>query len=77
MRGLGVAGILLADAEQRVALAGYSEAWLAVVTGNARARRFYERSGWSDEGAFDYQAKTETGTVAVPCQRYTKAVSPR
>jgi hypothetical protein len=36
--------------------------------------RFYERRGWTDEGAFDYPAKTEAGTVLVPCHRYVRAV---
>ena len=29
---------------------GTTSAWLAVVVGNARARRFYEKRGWRDEG---------------------------
>jgi hypothetical protein len=45
-------------------------AWLAVVPGNARARRFYERSGWADDGGFDYVA----GEITVPCRRYVKRV---
>ncbi len=48
-------------------------AWLAVVPGNARARRFYERQGWSDEGPFDYPARLDDGgTIPVRCLRYTK-----
>ena len=50
LHGSGIAGPLLAEAEQRVAAAGYDVAWLAVVDGNARARRFYEKHGWSDAG---------------------------
>jgi GNAT superfamily N-acetyltransferase len=73
-RGSGVAGVLLAEAEQQVKANGYAEAWLAVATGNARARRFYERCGWTDAGAFDYPATTDSGPIAVPCHRYTKAV---
>jgi GNAT superfamily N-acetyltransferase len=73
-RGSGVAGVLLAEAERQVKAAGYDEAWLAVATGNARARRFYERSGWADSGAFDYPATTENGPIPVPCHRYTKKV---
>src|SRR5919199_2017870 len=38
-RGQGVADMLMADAEQRIKDAGYSTTWLAVVAGNARARR--------------------------------------
>jgi ribosomal protein S18 acetylase RimI-like enzyme len=73
-RGSGVATLLLAGAERRVAGAGHRRAWLAVVPGNVRARRFYERCGWSDEGRFDYAAAVPGGTIAVPCHRYVKPV---
>ncbi|MEU0094151.1 GNAT family N-acetyltransferase [Kribbella sp. NPDC006257] len=73
-RGSGVAGVLIAEAERQVKANGHDEAWLAVATGNARARRFYERSGWTDAGAFDYPVGTESGTIPVPCHRYTKQV---
>ncbi|MFI5697622.1 GNAT family N-acetyltransferase [Kribbella sp. NPDC051586] len=73
-RGSGVAGTLLAEAERQVKAGGHREAWLAVATGNARARRFYERSGWTDGGAFDYPAAVEGGTIPVPCHRYVKPV---
>lgn len=73
-RGSGIAGVLLAEAERQVAAAGHVLAWLAVAPGNARARAFYARSGWSDDGAFDYAASTDEGTFAVPCRRYVKAV---
>ena len=69
-RGSGVAAALLTEAAQQVKAKGHQRAWLAVAAGNARARRFYERQGWSDEGLFDYPARTETGTVTVPCHRY-------
>ncbi|WP_433796795.1 N-acetyltransferase family protein [Actinoplanes sp. CA-252034] len=73
-RGSGVAGALLGEAERQVAAAGHETAWLAVVAGNARARRFYERSGWSDSGPFDYAAPAAGGAVSVPCHRYVKSV---
>jgi GNAT superfamily N-acetyltransferase len=73
-RGSGVAGVLLDEAARQVKANGHAEAWLAVATGNARARRFYERSGWTDAGAFDYPADTEAGPIPVPCHRYTKQV---
>jgi ribosomal protein S18 acetylase RimI-like enzyme len=73
-RGSGIATTLLTEAERQVASAGFAEAWLAVVPGNARARRFYERQGWHDTGGFDYEAATATGHVAVPCRRYAKSV---
>ena len=71
-RGTGVAGTLLAEAERLVALNGHERAWLAVVEGNARARRFYERNGWTDEGPFDYPAQSADGPIPVPCRRYVK-----
>jgi GNAT superfamily N-acetyltransferase len=71
-RGTGVADALLGEAERQVLAGGHATAWLAVVAGNARARAFYERKGWSDEGAFDYAAATEDGSIAVPCRRYVK-----
>jgi GNAT superfamily N-acetyltransferase len=71
-RGTGVAAALLGEAERRVRTNGHERAWLAVVAGNARARRFYERMGWTDEGAFDYPAANSGSTVPVPCQRYVR-----
>jgi GNAT superfamily N-acetyltransferase len=73
-RGTGVAGVLISEAEQQVRANGYSKAWLAVVAGNGRARAFYERSGWRDEGPFVYAAAAENGPIEVPCHRYTKHV---
>ncbi|MEU3646773.1 GNAT family N-acetyltransferase [Lentzea sp. NPDC034063] len=73
-RGSGVAKALLAAAESEVAANGHSHAWLAVVAGNARARRFYERQGWTDEGLFDHQAPHADGPIPVPAHRYTKPV---
>ena len=77
-RGTGVADRLMHEAERQVRENGHAKAWLAVVAGNARARRFYERAGWVDEGSFDYaaavDAASETETIAVPCRRYTKAL---
>lgn len=73
-RGTGVATVLLAEAEHLVKRNGHERAWLAVVPGNARARRFYERSGWTDEGPFDYPAATDDGPVPVLCHRYVKRV---
>ena len=73
-RGTGVANVLMADAERQVRANGHETAWLAVVAGNARARAFYERAGWRDEGPFDYTATSEGGPIVVRCHRYTKAV---
>jgi GNAT superfamily N-acetyltransferase len=74
-RGSGVADALLADAEARIRAAGHSRAWLAVVAGNARARRFYERRGWADDGPLIYPAEGPNGPIDVPTHRYVKDVT--
>jgi ribosomal protein S18 acetylase RimI-like enzyme len=70
-RGTGVAGALLDEGERSVAR-GHRRCWLAVVAGNDRARRFYERQGWRDDGPIDYEADVLSGTVIVPARRYVK-----
>ncbi len=74
-RGAGIAQALLAHAEQQIAAAGFNEAWLAVVAGNDRARAFYSKQGWADEGAFEYEAASVGGTIAVPSHRYVKPLT--
>lgn len=71
-RGAGVAALLLTAAEQRVHANGHDRAWLAVVPGNTRARRFYTNRGWVDEGVFTHAAPGPTGPVPVPAHRYVK-----
>lgn len=76
-RGTNVAAALLAEAERLVGANGHERAWLAVAVGNARARRFYERSGWADEGPFEYLAPSAdgvSGAIAVTVCRYVKRV---
>jgi GNAT superfamily N-acetyltransferase len=71
-RGSGIADALMADAEDRLRAAGHRTAWLAVVGGNARARRFYERLGWSDAGPYAHDAPGPDGPIRVPAHRYVK-----
>ncbi|ADD43915.1 GNAT family N-acetyltransferase [Stackebrandtia nassauensis] len=71
-RGAGVAAAVITAAEDRVRSDGHRRAWLAVVADNPRARRFYERQGWVDDGDFDNPAWTPDGPVAVPTRRYVK-----
>ena len=73
-RGSGLASELLAEAERRVGAAGHSTAWLAVVVGNARARRFYERHGWVDRGDLPYEVSAGGQSFVSPCRRYVKRV---
>lgn len=71
-RGTGLASTLLAEAERQVAALGHDDAWLAVVVGNARARAFYERQGWVDEGDLAYEVTALGETYLSPCRRYVK-----
>ena len=74
-RGRGVGGLLLAEAERQAVDTGHDEIWLAVVPGNASARRFYESYGWLDRGEETYDAVTLSGaTVPVPVCRYVKGL---
>jgi putative acetyltransferase len=73
-RGSGLAATLLDEAERQVAAAGHEVAWLAVVEGNARARRFYDRRGWADGGPLPYEVTAGGTTYVSPCRRYVKRV---
>ncbi|MBX3497376.1 MAG: GNAT family N-acetyltransferase [Parvibaculum sp.] len=57
--GKGVAARVLAAAEEQLRNAGHSRIWLQCEVGNDRARRFYEKHGWSVAREHD----TEIGTV--------------
>jgi putative acetyltransferase len=74
-QGHGVASVLMAEAERQVAAGGHDVAWLAVVTGNARARAFYEKSGWTNAGELPYEVVALGERFVSPCQRYVKRVS--
>ena len=74
-RGTPVATVLLDEAERQVAERGHDVAWLAVVTGNARARRFYERRGWADAGDLPSAVSAGGTTYVSPCRRYEKRLS--
>ncbi|GEP38806.1 hypothetical protein NPS01_24690 [Nocardioides psychrotolerans] len=71
-RGTGVAAALMAAGLRRVAATGHERAWLVAAVGNARARRFYEREGWVDEGVVDYAAEGPDGPILVPNHRYVR-----
>jgi GNAT superfamily N-acetyltransferase len=73
-RGTGLAAVLLAEAEKQVAAGGHAQAWLAVVAGNARARRFYEKCGWVDKGDLPYDVTAGGRTWTSPCRRYVKGL---
>jgi len=71
----GASGAVGQPLVRRLAEAGHEVVWLAVVVGNARARRFYEKHGWYDAGDLPYEV-TAGGTAYIsPCRRYEKRVS--
>jgi GNAT superfamily N-acetyltransferase len=49
--GRGVGTALLRSCEHELRQLGFQQAVLWVLEGNSRARRFYEREGWSLDGA--------------------------
>jgi len=72
--GTGLGAQLLQHAERGLAVDGYGTAYLWVVDGNARARRFYERAGWRVEGATKIDDQFETGVTEV---RYRRVLADR
>ena len=48
--GTGLAGQLLEWAQTRMAAVGFAHAYLWCAESNSRARRFYERAGWTADG---------------------------
>jgi GNAT superfamily N-acetyltransferase len=75
-RGLGVAARLIADAESRLAVRGVDTGWLACAVGNARAARFYAKSGWRRTRVDIYRSETANGQFDVDIWRYEKALRP-
>jgi ribosomal protein S18 acetylase RimI-like enzyme len=49
--GAGIGRLLMAEARRCLQEAGFDEAILWVLQGNRRAQHFYEREGWSPDGA--------------------------
>lgn len=71
-RGGGIAQQLMDHAETTISAADHSHAWLAVVGGNERARAFYAKQGWHDEGPISYPAEGPEGPISVSAHRYVK-----
>ena len=74
-RGTGVAAALVTDAEQRLAAAGVSTAWLACAIGNERAARFYEKCGWCRAGNMVSESETPEGNIGVEVWRYERELA--
>jgi GNAT superfamily N-acetyltransferase len=67
----GVGRLLITAARERLRGVGFGQAALWVLDGNVRARRFYERDGWS----FDGTRRTRTyGNAPVQEVRYRRTI---
>lgn len=75
-RGAGLAATLLDDAEACLARAGHRRAWLACATGNARARRFYEKRGWTVTATEEMVIETAAGPTVLSIWRLEKPLPP-
>jgi GNAT superfamily N-acetyltransferase len=75
-RGTGVAAVLMADAEARLAASGVKTAWLGCAIGNDRAARFYEKSGWHRARTEVEQLETPEGPFPLELWRYEKRLHP-
>ncbi|MDE3202073.1 MAG: GNAT family N-acetyltransferase [Acidobacteriota bacterium] len=73
-KGIGLA--LIETARLRLRLLGYTQAYLWMLKGNERARRFYERDGWQIDGAeranqsFDVSIEERRMVRALESSRY-------
>ncbi|WP_281896619.1 GNAT family N-acetyltransferase [Phytohabitans aurantiacus] len=67
--GSGVGKLLMRDALAKLAASGWRRAVLWVLTGNARARHFYERGGWAPEGV---ERDEHIGSALVRQMRYAR-----
>jgi GNAT superfamily N-acetyltransferase len=74
-RGKGVAAVLIADGEARLAANGTETAWLACSVGNYRAARFYEKCGWRLADTVTIPVETYQGPFMLEVWRYEKPVS--
>jgi GNAT superfamily N-acetyltransferase len=70
--GAGLGRTLIAEAEERLRSAGFTEAILWVLEDNPRTRRFYEAAGWTHDGGakLDTHLGTEVSEV-----RYRKLLA--
>jgi GNAT superfamily N-acetyltransferase len=73
-RGSGIAAVLIAEGEARLAARGLTTAWLACAIGNDRAARFYEKCGWTRVRETLNRQETPQGVFEIRIWRYEKAV---
>ncbi len=71
--GRGIATALMAAAVREMEAQGYRRAILWVLDSNARGRRFYEREGWTADGAIKID---DARDFALHELRYGRALAP-
>jgi GNAT superfamily N-acetyltransferase len=76
-RGTGVAAALIADAEAQLSERGVATAWLACAVGNARAAKFYQKSGWHLARTMLSRLDTMDGPFDLEIWRYEKHLARR
>lgn len=69
----GAGHALLEAAEQRIAEAGHTRAYLWVLDGNERADSFYARHGWTEDGAIKIEERPQ---LTLREHRRVKLLSP-
>ena len=69
--GSGAGDALMAAVMRSLRDGGFREAVLWVLEANSRARRFYERSGWTREGSHRYD---DYGGAQLPALKYRRQV---
>jgi GNAT superfamily N-acetyltransferase len=74
-RGTGVAAALMTDAEAQMSARGITRPWLACAVGNARAARFYEKSGWRRAATVTLESETSDGPFLLQAWRYEKELT--
>ncbi len=74
-RGSGLAQLLIADAETKLAERSVETAWLACAIGNERAARFYEKCGWHRACIYTSQLVLPDGVFALDVWRYEKRLA--
>lgn len=70
--GTGAGHALMEEGTKELEAAGYEEATLWVLEDNARARRFYERHGWCEDGAVE---EFERGGATAMELRYRRSLA--
>ena len=74
-RGTGLAQILLADGEARMAANGVEMAFLDCSPGNDRAAAFYRKCGWTFREETEWEVETEEGPFPMPAWIFEKRVA--